>query len=50
MTEQQITKSLEAYILWLLGKVMFMENHQTTITMRFIPIFLLDIGIPNRPA
>jgi hypothetical protein len=40
MTEQQITRSLEAYILWLLGKVMFTENHVTTITARYIPIAL----------
>jgi len=38
MTGPQITRSLEAYILWLLGKVMFTENHQTTITRRYIPI------------
>ncbi|KAK1662995.1 hypothetical protein QYE76_051154, partial [Lolium multiflorum] len=40
MSEAQITRSLEAYILWLLGKVMFTENHQTTINRRFIPIAL----------
>ncbi|KAK1699330.1 hypothetical protein QYE76_016027 [Lolium multiflorum] len=40
MSEAQITRSLEAYILWLLGKVMFTENHQTTISRRFIPIAL----------
>ena len=38
MTGPQITRSLEAYILWLLGKVMFTENHQTTISRRYIPI------------
>jgi hypothetical protein len=38
MTEPQITRSLEAYILWLLGKVMFTENHVTTISARYIPI------------
>ena len=38
MSEPQITRSLEAYILWLLGKVMFTENHQTTISRRYIPI------------
>ena len=34
----QITRSLEAYILWLLGKVMFTETHVTTISKRYIPI------------
>ena len=38
MTEPQITRSLEAYIIWLLGKWMFTENHVTTITARYIPI------------
>jgi hypothetical protein len=38
MTEAQITRSLEAYILWLLGKVMFTENHETTINRDYIPI------------
>ena len=38
MSEAQITRSLEAYIMWLLGKVMFTENHQTTISRRYIPI------------
>ncbi|XP_024313112.1 uncharacterized protein LOC112269884 [Brachypodium distachyon] len=38
MTEPQITRSLEAYIMWLLGKVMFTENHVTTISARYIPI------------
>ncbi|KAK1680870.1 hypothetical protein QYE76_041718 [Lolium multiflorum] len=40
MSEAQITRSLEAYILWLLGKVIFTENHQTTISRPFIPIAL----------
>ncbi|KAM0892101.1 hypothetical protein ACQ4PT_025990 [Festuca glaucescens] len=40
MTEPQITRSLEAYLMWLLGKVMFTENHQTTISRRYIPIAL----------
>uniref|UniRef100_A0ACD5ZKL9 Uncharacterized protein n=1 Tax=Avena sativa TaxID=4498 RepID=A0ACD5ZKL9_AVESA len=40
LTEAQITRSLEAYILWLLGKVMFTENHVTTITAHYIPIAL----------
>ncbi|KAK1633145.1 hypothetical protein QYE76_007460 [Lolium multiflorum] len=38
MSEAQITRSLEAYLMWLLGKVMFTENHQTTISRRYIPI------------
>jgi hypothetical protein len=38
MSEAQITRSLEAYLLWLVGKVMFTENHQTTISRRYIPI------------
>jgi hypothetical protein len=38
MTEPQITRSLEAYIMWLLGKVMFTENHVTTINAHYIPI------------
>ena len=37
----QITRSLEAYILWLTGKVMFTENHVTTISARYI-----DVGLP----
>ena len=36
----QITRSLEAYILWLLGKVMFTENHVSTINALYIPIAL----------
>jgi hypothetical protein len=36
----QITRSLEAYILWLLGKVMFTENHVTIINALYIPIAL----------
>uniref|UniRef100_A0ACD5VBT6 Uncharacterized protein n=1 Tax=Avena sativa TaxID=4498 RepID=A0ACD5VBT6_AVESA len=40
LTEPQITRCLEAYLLWLLGKVMFTENHVTTITARYIPIAL----------
>lgn len=38
MTEPQITQSLEAYIMWLLGKVMITENHVTTISAHYIPI------------
>ena len=40
LTEPQITRCLEAYLLWLLGKVMFTENHVTTIIARYIPIAL----------
>jgi hypothetical protein len=40
MTELQITRSLEAYILWLLGKTIFMETHGDTISARFISIAL----------
>lgn len=40
MSAAQITRSLEAYILWLLGKVMFTETHGSTISRRFIPIAL----------
>uniref|UniRef100_A0ACD5WWJ2 Uncharacterized protein n=1 Tax=Avena sativa TaxID=4498 RepID=A0ACD5WWJ2_AVESA len=36
MTAPQITRSLEAYLLWLLGKVMFTENHVSTISARYI--------------
>ena len=36
MTAPQITRSLEAYIMWLLGKVMFTENHVSTISARYI--------------
>ena len=38
MTQAQITQSLEAYIMWLLGKSMFTENHGNTISARYIPI------------
>jgi hypothetical protein len=40
MTEPQITRSLEVYILWLLGKIMFIETHGDTSSARFIPIAL----------
>uniref|UniRef100_A0ACD5Z7J8 Uncharacterized protein n=1 Tax=Avena sativa TaxID=4498 RepID=A0ACD5Z7J8_AVESA len=40
LTKPQITRCLEVYLLWLLGKVMFTENHVTTITTRYIPIAL----------
>ena len=36
MTQPQITRSLEAYLMWLLGKVMFTENHVSTISARYI--------------
>jgi len=45
----QITRSLEAYILWLLGKVMFTENHVTTISALYIPI-ALEIARAQTPA
>nr|XP_051211485.1 protein MAIN-LIKE 1-like [Lolium perenne] len=38
MTAVQITRSLEAYLMWLLGKTMFMDNHGNTISARYIPI------------
>ena len=38
LEEPQLRVSLEAYILWLMGKVMFTENHVTTIAARYIPI------------
>jgi hypothetical protein len=40
MTEEQITRSLEAYLMWLLGRIMFIESHEDTISTRFIPIAL----------
>jgi hypothetical protein len=40
MTEEQITRSLEAYLMWLLGRIMFIESHGDTIFVRFIPIAL----------
>jgi hypothetical protein len=40
MTEPQITRSLEAYLLWLMGKTMFTENHVNTISAKYIPIAL----------
>lgn len=40
LDEAHITRGLEAYILWLLGKVMFTENHVSTISARHIPIAL----------
>ena len=38
MTAAQITRSLEAYLMWLLGKTMFTDNHGNTISARYIPI------------
>lgn len=48
MSEAQITRSLEAYLMWLLGKVMFTENHVTTISARYIPI-ALEIASATQP-
>ena len=38
MTAAQITRSLEEYHMWLLGKTMFTDNHGNTISARYIPI------------
>lgn len=38
LSDAQITRSLEAYLLWLFGKVMFTENHVNTINKGYIPI------------
>ncbi|KAK1630618.1 hypothetical protein QYE76_004933 [Lolium multiflorum] len=38
MTAVQITRTLEAYLMWLLGKTMFTDNHGNTISARYIPI------------
>ncbi|KAK1604967.1 hypothetical protein QYE76_028640 [Lolium multiflorum] len=38
MTAAQITRSLEAYLMWLLGKTMFTDNHRNTISAWYIPI------------
>ena len=40
LTAEQITRSLEAYLMWLFGKVMFTENHVTTISALYIPMAL----------
>jgi hypothetical protein len=40
MTKEQITRSLEAYLIWLFGKIMFIESHGDTISAGFIPIAL----------
>jgi hypothetical protein len=39
-TEEQITRSLEAYLISLFGKIMFIESHGDTISTGFIPIAL----------
>jgi hypothetical protein len=39
-TEEHITRSLEAYLIWLFGKIMFIESHGDTISAGFIPIAL----------
>ena len=38
LSEAQIDRCLEAYILWLFGKTMFTENHVTTVDARLIGI------------
>ena len=38
LSEAQIDRSLEAYIMWLFGKTMFTENHVTTVDARLIGI------------
>lgn len=38
LNHTQISRSLEAYLLWLFGKVMFTETHHDTITARWIPV------------
>ncbi|XP_071678345.1 uncharacterized protein [Lolium perenne] len=38
MTAVQITRSLEPYLMWVLGKTMFMDNHGNTISARYITI------------
>jgi hypothetical protein len=40
MIELQITRPLEAYLMWFLGKIMFIESHGDTISACFIPIAL----------
>ena len=40
LNAEQITRSLEAYLMWLFGKVMFTENHVTTISALYIPMAL----------
>ena len=43
LTAEQITRSLEAYLMWLFGKVMFTENHVTTISALYI-LMALEIA------
>uniref|UniRef100_A0A8I6XC07 Aminotransferase-like plant mobile domain-containing protein n=1 Tax=Hordeum vulgare subsp. vulgare TaxID=112509 RepID=A0A8I6XC07_HORVV len=38
LSQAQIDRSLEAYILWLFGRTMFTENHVTTVDARLIGI------------
>ena len=38
LSDAQIDRSLEAYILWLFGEMMFTKNHVTTVDARFIGI------------
>ena len=45
----QITRCLEAYLMWLFGKVMFTETHVDTITARFIPM-AREIAEAQSPA
>jgi hypothetical protein len=39
-TEEQITRSLEAYLMWLFGKIIFINSHGDTISAGFILIAL----------
>ena len=48
LTQEQVTRSLEAYVIWLLGKVMFTETHQDTITARWVPIALEIAAAQNQ--
>ena len=48
MNEAQITRSLEAYIMWLIGKIMFTENHVSTISKLYIP-FAREIAEATHP-
>lgn len=45
----QITRCLEAYLLWLFGKVMFTETHVDTISARFISM-AREIADAQNPA
>ena len=49
MSAPQMSRSLEAYVLWLLGKVMFTESHGSTVSRRFIPI-AQEIADATAPA